>query len=220
VVDIEIPTQFVRAYRAAGPEDLADLASAGQALKAKSLTSQQIADRIMEAGWEKPFAEWYAKVVVSQEGDFKLVEPVAVAHVQTSAHQDDSKRESNRRVGTILAVIASIWLAVRIFLEVDQNVGLVLGIVGLALLWEGFARLALSKGLGRLHGAWAMTALFVHVGLFFGWVAIIGPVGPGDTTTQDLRPAINMTYIVLPVGLSWLLFRLSTDGALKKKAKA
>jgi len=83
-------------------------------------------------------------------------------------------------------------------------------------LWQGFAFLAAALGLSRLHGAWAIAIMPIHFALFAYWGAV--------THFQELaierhQPGINLSYMILPPGASWLLFGIGI-WAMRRKQKS
>ena len=120
---------------------------------------------------------------------------------------------AQRKSGLILALLGTAWLGAWPFLGINGGPGALLCVMlGVGLLWEGFGRLAMSRGLPKLHGAWAISALFAHVALYMVWVRVTQFQGP---LVQAHYTEIVLSYLIVPPGLSWLLFWLGTAQAKK-----
>ena len=121
----------------------------------------------------------------------------------------------SKKTGLILALLGTLWLGAWPFLGFGAGPGSLLAVViGIGLLWEGFGRLALAKGLPRLHGAFALTVLAVHILLRVIWAAPTHGFQAQEVEAHYF--AIALSYVIVPVGLSWLLFYLSTQRAEKR----
>ncbi len=75
------PPQYVPELQIASPDDIADLESATAQLAGKGLSADQVAARIVEAGWSEDLSSWYAGEVVTAGGllqiKLSLVDPVS-----------------------------------------------------------------------------------------------------------------------------------------------
>lgn len=214
---VELPPQFKSSYTAATQENKTDLSLSGKKLKDQGLSAEEIAERITNAGWDKEFALWYAQSILSQEGDVQIAIPAAYPRPQLD--QADDKRKAAAKSGPIIAIIATLWVMAYPFVSIATGLpSLVLGIIGIGLLWEGFARLAYGKGLGRLHGACSVTILIVNIALSAFWVT--QTQGFRGDLAEEFQSSILMTATIFPIALAWLMFFISTRmaGGAKRPA--
>jgi len=202
--------------RAASAEEMEDLATATAALKAKGKAADEIASRLEQAGWSRDFSTWYAQLAVSNADEIRLVEANA------GGKDLEAKRAGQRMTGIVLATLGTLWTALGPLVPGVKDFAVLAAILGIGLLWEGFSRLALSKGLSRLHGICAITVLIVDFVIFYFFLM---PLKSSRMLSSSEDRSVEYTgilaaAIILPAGLSWLMFRLSIDQEERKLRKA
>ncbi len=212
---VEIPERFRQLYKAASAEDVSDLASAARSLKHKGKSAGEISARIMEAGWDAEFASWYAQVVFDNSESVELMIPIAPTY-SPAYNPEAEKAQAAGSTGALIAGIGTVWLIALQFLKIDDLLpSLICIFVGLAFMWEGFARIAASKGLSRLFGACASLVLICSLALTFVLIPLVRAMDKESLETYYV-PLLAVAAL-LPTGSSWLVFWLATNSAMRKK---
>ncbi|MBX3118476.1 MAG: hypothetical protein KF784_05385 [Fimbriimonadaceae bacterium] len=214
---IELPERFRKEYQSSSADDINDLASATAALKAKGKSMAEIAAKIAQAGWSPEFANWYADVLLKNDEEFELILPAPQFFPLTPPDPAQQKEDAARSIGTILGAVATIWLMGWAFSGIEE-LGIRLGIliVGIGLLWEGFARLAVSRSLSRLYGVVSMVVIAALLGLGIFWASLTE--GLPREEIEGYAIGFKFMQAMVPTGISWLVFWLATNSAMRRKA--
>lgn len=215
---IVIPDQFVGEYKAADHDSKNDLVEAGNALKQKGKTVDAIAERIHKAGWSQELSTWFAGVLVERDEPIELTlsSPVPIAPNPVDLAKE--KADNDKMVGGFLAFLGTVWSLLWPFFGIkDTGPTLLCLVVGIAILWEGFARIAVSKGLSRLHGvcAFFMWVFGTAINVFWGMMT----AGLQSENVEEYRTMILVTWVLIPPALTWLLFWLVLNASARSKAK-
>lgn len=101
--------------------------------------------------------------------------------------------------GLTLALLATAWIIAWPWIGITgPTAPLFAALAGIAVMWEGFARIAKSRGHSRVHGAAALTVFLTYHAIFFWRISI----GKGE----ELRTCYLALNTILPPALPWLVF--------------